>query len=133
MSDSGLFRKECLESQSAVSNGHVLIINSLSHLCLVFLVCTVLLALILFLVFSSYTRSETVSGFLQPSAGLSRISGVQNGTVEEVYIKEGDAIQAGMPLLRIRSDRLLADGSLEGQLREQLDLAIVSLFQLVGT
>lgn len=127
MSDSSLFRKECLENQSVVSNGHVLIINPLSHLCLVILVCVVLAALILFFVFGSYTRSETVSGFLQPSDGLSRISGVQSGTVEELYVKEGEVVQAGTSLLRIRTGRLLVDGSLEGQLQEQLDLAIVSL------
>ncbi len=125
MSDNGsLFRKEAIDHSCKQDHGSILIINPFSHLYLVILACTFLTALVVFLVLGSYTRSESVSGVLQPSHGLSRVTGDQSGVVAELLVKEGQAVTAGMPLLRVQTGRQLSSGSMESKLREQQHLVV---------
>ncbi|WHZ18939.1 MAG: putative Co/Zn/Cd efflux system membrane fusion protein [Rhodanobacteraceae bacterium] len=58
-------------------------------------------AIVLFLIFGHYTRRATVSGQLQPSAGLLTLSAKTTGTVTRVLVDEGTQIKTGQPLIEV--------------------------------
>lgn len=69
-------------------------------------------ALIAFAIWGQYTRKVSVPGVLVPEGGLMHISSPQPATVTEVLVKEGEAVIAGQPLIRLRAERMLAGGEL---------------------
>ncbi|WP_374433807.1 biotin/lipoyl-binding protein [Inhella sp.] len=53
----------------------------------------------------TYTRKVTLPGVLVPEGGVMDISSPQGGTVTEVLVMEGDEVQAGHALIRLRAER----------------------------
>lgn len=109
MTDS-LFRKEALQYQRERLWGEVILTQPLSLRLMTALISIALLCLILFLMLGTYTRKETVPGYLVPSAGLVRIHAPQPGTVTELLVEAGQHVDAGQVLMRVRTERMLADG-----------------------
>ena len=64
------------------------------------------LSVLLFIVFSSYTRRSTVTGQLLPSAGVIRVLTPQVGVVLEKNVVEGQFVKKGDVLYVLSSDRL---------------------------
>jgi membrane fusion protein len=56
---------------------------------------------LLFLVFGHYTRRETVTGQLVPSAGLLKIAAASAGTITQLYVREGQTVKAGDKLFEL--------------------------------
>jgi membrane fusion protein len=83
------------------------------------LACAV--ALVSFATWGQVTRKVSVPGVLVPEGGLMHLSSPQPATVAEVLVKEGEAVQAGQPLIRLRAERMLAGGELS-----QVQLAAVA-------
>lgn len=75
----------------------------------------IVLAVVMFITFGSYTRRSTVTGQLVPSAGVLRIFTPQPGVVVEKSVVEGQAVKKGDILYVLSSDRL-GVGSREIQL-----------------
>jgi membrane fusion protein len=74
-----------------------------------------------FLSFSSYSRKETVSGYLTPVTGIAKVLPPASGSVTEVYISEGDNVVAGQRLLLVRSERHGAQGqAVDGSIIDRL-------------
>jgi membrane fusion protein len=59
---------------------------------------------------TQYARKETVPGYLTPTAGAAKIFATTPGVVTEVYVREGDPVQGGQPLLTIGTGQIAADG-----------------------
>lgn len=57
----------------------------------------------LLLTLGRYARKETVAGTLEPTAGAARIVAPRSGTVQSVFVVEGQTISAGAPILTIGS------------------------------
>lgn len=74
------------------------------------------LALVSFATWGQFTRKVSVPGVLVPEGGLMHLSSQQAATVAEVLVKEGDAVQAGQALIRMRAERVVVGGEL-GQLQ----------------
>jgi multidrug efflux pump subunit AcrA (membrane-fusion protein) len=51
-----------------------------------------------------------VPGYLTPTAGAAKIFATTPGVVTEVYVREGDQVQGGQPLLTIGTGQIAADG-----------------------
>ncbi len=60
---------------------------------------------ILFLALGSYARKETVPGYLTPVTGIAKVSPSAPGVVAELFVADGDPVQAGQRLLLVRSER----------------------------
>jgi membrane fusion protein len=116
MSTTPLFRPEVMQAQSTQWLGSIRIGRppSFGVVTSVALACAA--ALISFATLGEYTRKVNVPGVLVPEGGLMNLSSPQPATVAEVLVKEGDAVQAGQPLIRLRAERVLANGEL-GQLQ----------------
>ena len=69
------------------------------------LVALVGLAIVLFLVFGSYTRRSTVSGLLVPTVGVIRVQTPQLGVILEKKVVEGQVVNKGDVLYVLSSDR----------------------------
>ncbi len=63
-----------------------------------------------FLAFGSYARKETVPGYLSPVTGIAKVSPSAPGVVAELFVADGDPVQAGQRLLLVRSERHGAQG-----------------------
>ncbi|MEE4108144.1 MAG: HlyD family efflux transporter periplasmic adaptor subunit [Halieaceae bacterium] len=105
-----LFRKEAVARQVDRLYGDVLVAPKMSSaaICLVLFVWLVSAAV--FLARASFARSESVSGWLEPDAGIVRVFAHKGGRIARVLVREGDAVVKNQPLAVVTGDRVLADG-----------------------
>jgi membrane fusion protein len=117
MSAAPLFRPEVMQAQSSQWLGSIRIGRSLSFSLVTGVALLMAAALVSFAIWGEATRKVSLPGVLVPEGGLIDLSSPQPATVAEVLIKEGDTVEAGQPLIRLRADRLLAGGEL-GRLQQ---------------
>ena len=98
----GLFRQQAIQHQSARLDGEVVIAQPVSSSLLTGALVLVVTALLIFLVWASFDRKETVSGYLKPNRGLAKITAPRAGVVSEIYIEDGQQVAAGQKLLKIQ-------------------------------
>ena len=110
MADGSLFRKKAVEAKSDNRLGEIAISQPVGIWVLAGIAIAILTAAALFLIFGEYTRKTEVTGRLVPTAGLSTLTAPANGNAGRLFVKEGDTVKAGDPLVLIESDRNLADG-----------------------
>lgn len=117
-----LFRKEALEHQRERLWGEVILTQSVSTRLMTGVLTGVVAAIIAFLILGTYTRKETVPGYLMPVDGLVEVHSSGVGTVTEVVVARGDKVKAGDTLLRVNTGRVLNSG-------QSLGLTVVELLQ----
>ncbi|HFQ4805872.1 TPA: HlyD family secretion protein [Vibrio vulnificus] len=66
--------------------------------------------IILFLSKSEYARKETVKGYLIPNLGVIKIYANKPGTIDTVYVKDGDFVHKGDMLAKVVLSRTQQDG-----------------------
>ena len=105
-----LFRQEVLNARQAQWLGVIRIGRPPSFSAFTGGALAMAVALIAFACWGEVTRKVTVHGVMLPAGGIINIVAPQAGVVSELLIHEGDEVQAGQPLLRLRSDRITASG-----------------------
>lgn len=105
-----LFRNEVMQAQSAQWLGTIRIGRPMAFAWVTGVALFLLAALLAFAMLGTIQRKARVSGVLLPVGGLIALSAPQLGVVSEILVREGDDVQAGQPLLRIRTERHLAQG-----------------------
>jgi membrane fusion protein len=108
---SDLFRKEVLEHQNKKLDGVVTIATHMSFTWVLGLILGIVIIGFTYLVLGEYHRKEVVSGYLRPTTGLSKIYPLTTGVIDEVFVEEGQIVEKGQLLARIRMERLLTSGS----------------------
>lgn len=122
-----LFRKEAVSHQSDRLTGAITLAQPLSiKLTVLVLVCFAVV-IIAFLFSAEYSRKETVRGFLMPNKGVIKSFANQSGTIEKLWVKEGDKVIKGQSLATLLVDQNNSNGitlsiELIAQLNEQLSL-----------
>lgn len=101
----GLFREEVIKAKRGDWLGGIVVATPLSRWAWTLLSLSFAAALILFLLFGQYTRRESVRGQLVPSAGLINLTARSAGSVSRVWVKEGELVLKGDPLVEIASDQ----------------------------
>jgi len=96
-----LFRKEAVEEQSTRLFGEVSLAQPLSVKLTTILILVFVVTLLGFLLSASYTRKETVQGFLRPDKGLIKAYPNRGGILQELLVNEGSRVEKGSPLARI--------------------------------
>lgn len=99
-----LFRKEAIDAIQNQWAGKVIITNPISFKILTFFAFSFALFLMLVLIFGTYTDKTTVEGQLLPLSGVVRIYPNNIGTVEEIYIQDGDFVKKGDKLFLISNE-----------------------------
>ncbi|WP_046004724.1 HlyD family secretion protein [Pseudoalteromonas rubra] len=106
----GLFRKEAIEHQGQKLDGEVSIATHMSFNWILLLILVTVVVGITYLVLGEYHRKEIVSGYLRPTDGLSKVYPLGQGVIDEVYVEEGQQVEKGQVLLRVRMERILTSG-----------------------
>ncbi len=104
-----LFRPEALAGQHDKLDGEVLIARSPKISLFVWLTIVFTAVLIGFACWGEYTHKEHVAGYLTPTTGMIRVYSPQVGVVAERYVREGQTVRQGEPLLTVTSERATAN------------------------
>ena len=96
--DVSLFRKEAISHQSERLTGAITLAQPLSIKLSVFILVSVAIAIVAFLFSAEYSRKETVRGFLMPNKGVIKSFARQGGTIEKIWVIEGDKVVKGQSL-----------------------------------
>lgn len=128
MSRTSLFRPEVAQARHGDWLGTIIVASPPSRWLLTALAASLAAALLLFLFFGQYTRRETVSGQLVPTAGLLTMTAPAAGTVGHIAVHEGQAVKAGDALMEIASEQNSAAlGDTHMLVGQQLDAQRVRL------
>lgn len=91
-------------------------------------------ALVFYLMNGEYKRKETVLGYLAPAGGVSMIRADQGGRLTQVFVSEGDYVEAGTPLFESRVDVETAGGFIGERRLLSTDVRLSELNeQMTGT
>lgn len=112
---SGLFRQEAMEHQRARLWGDVIIVQPTSYFSLVATFLIVFICIGLFLASQSFTRKESVIGYLSPENGLSNIYADRGGAIDALFVKPGDFVTKGQTLATLALQRRLPSGASSGR------------------
>ncbi len=119
-----LFRKEAMDAQLQRLTGEISLAQPLSLKLTVGIIVITLVAALYFFSVTNYARKETVRGFLRPEKGLTKIYAKDQGTVDKIYVKAGDKVTKGDPILRIiRQQNFTSSKELNQQLINELTRA----------
>lgn len=117
-----LFRKEAVSHQSERLTGAITLAQPLSIKLTVLILVSVAVAIVAFLFSAEYSRKETVRGFLMPNKGVIKSFANQGGTIEKLWVKEGDEVTKGQSLATILVQQSNSEGvDLSEQLSDQLN------------
>ena len=106
-----LFRQEAIEFQQHHRQfGELALLQPLSTKLLTWFITMVVAVVLGFLFLGHYARKETVVGYLTPVAGTSKVFIPQQGTITEIYVKEGQEIEKGQPLFAVETSQIAANG-----------------------
>ena len=106
-----LFRQEAIEFQQHNRQwGQVALLQPLSTKIITWFIVVAAAIIVTFLFFAQYSRKETVIGYLMPTAGTAKIFASQQGTIREIYVKEGQEVEKGQPLLAVETSRIATNG-----------------------
>ena len=105
-----LFRREAVAHQSERLTGAITLAQPLSIKVTTLILVAVATAIIVFLFSAEYSRKETVRGFLMPSKGVIKSYANQAGTIEKIWVKEGDKVTKGQSLATILVQQSNSEG-----------------------
>lgn len=117
-----LFRQEALAAQKHRQMG-IVSLHTPPHRWLMICVTTSLtIAVLLFLVFGTYTKRERVVGQLLPTSGLLNSSPPVAGSVIDVHVREGDVLAEGAQIATVSVEVATELGSTRQMIAAQLKL-----------
>lgn len=115
-----LFRPEAIHATRQQHLGHVLVDQPLSYRLLALLAGLLVILIITFGYFASYTRKATLHGLLMPEQGMLRLSAPTSGRLTEVLAVEGQQVAQGDLLAVISGERQSGLGDTQALIAEQL-------------
>jgi membrane fusion protein len=134
--EQGLFRANAVKQQSARLDGDVIVAQPLSITLLTAILLAVVLGLLTFLSLASFNRKETVSGYLKPDMGLAKVMSPRSGVIRQLYVADGQQVQAGDHLALVAVPDELAKGdslsaTLQQGIGQQAELVKLRRQQLI--
>ena len=106
-----LFRPEAIEYQRHHRRwGKVALLQPVSTKFLSWSLVAAIAAIAVFLCLAPYARKQTVIGYLTPASGTAKILASQDGVIQQVYVRQGQDVRKGQPLLTIGTQQMSADG-----------------------
>lgn len=106
----GLFRIQAVENRKQGLHGDVMVLPQLSHGLILSALILWVLSVFIWLFVGHYARRQTVSGWLEPPEGITRIYVESNGIIQKVLVAEGEQVTQDQPLFIINDDHILANG-----------------------
>lgn len=100
-----LFRQEVMNARKNHWLGDVMIASPPSLRVSAIAAAVIIIAIVLFICFFSYTKKQQVQGVLMPDKGVIKIYSPQPGLIIDINVKEGDKVNPGDPLLVLSGER----------------------------
>jgi membrane fusion protein len=123
-----LFRQEVLDERKDGQFGQISLIQPARTWAFSACAAVIALAVILFLIFGSYTRRNRVTGQLVPVQGLATVVAPANGQLAKVNVREGARVKAGDVLAVIEVPRATPeDGDTSAAVQSRLRTRAESL------
>jgi membrane fusion protein len=122
-----LFRAEALATKSAQRFGNVLIHQPWGYGLAAILAGALILLVVAFAFFGTYTRKATISGLLMPEQGMLRLTAPGSGILSAVRVAEGQSVEAGETLFVLSGERLSATGGTQKLIAQQLSQRLALL------
>lgn len=122
-----LFRDDVLNEQKNTWIGEIVLIRPLSFTFYSIFSLTIILVIIIFFMYGSYTKRSSVQGQLVPSNGLIKVYSTDTGIVLKKYVKEGQIIRKGDVLYEISLERIGLKGNVQDAISSQVKLKNLSL------
>lgn len=107
-----MFRKEAIEYQSNKWKSTAVLFSRVPAWLVFSISFFISTAFILFIIFGSYTRRETVVGELVMQAHPILLSAPKSGYISESYIEPHQQVKKGDPLFKITLDRITHSGNI---------------------
>lgn len=125
-----MFRKEVVEANSYRLLGKVTLTQPTSIYTITFSIVAIFMVIVIYVSMASFSRKETVKGYLTPKTGVVKVFSNKIGIVDKIYVKEGDVVKSGAALLKVRHSQNLATGAeLSAELTNELINQINTLQQ----
>jgi membrane fusion protein len=106
-----LFRQEVFEFQQHHRQwGQIALLQPLSTKILTWFLAAAVSLVVAFLFVGQYARKETAIGYLTPTDGTAKIFASQQGTIKEIYVREGQEVEKEQPLLAVDTSQIAANG-----------------------
>lgn len=99
--NTGLFREEALRAESRLFSGERVLYQPPTLRFLFLFFCAVFLVLLIFAATAGVSRSETVRGHLNSTAGTAKVYAPRSGVATSVLVAEGVTVERGEVLLTI--------------------------------
>jgi len=122
-----LFRPEAMRGQDRL-HGEVVLVPPVSWQILGGFLLLSVIAAGLFLSLAEYSKVTAVEGRLTGSRGVLRTVALRPGRIEEVFVREGQRVEAGAPLARLSVST--SDGT--ASLEERRSAAVLRQDELLG-
>lgn len=106
----GLFRDEVLQARQAQFLGTIRIARKPAFSVATVVALVLAGCLVAFAWRGEVTRKARLAGVLAPTLGTLAVSAPQAGTLLDVRVREGDAVDAGQTLMLVGTDRATAQG-----------------------
>ena len=129
-----LFRQQVIDEQGQRLLGTVILFQPMSLRIIIFLLALFIIVVITFLSNATFSRKETVQGYLRPDKGHIRSYSFKDSIVKDIFIEKGQKIFKGTPLMHLSGNTSLSDGEelldkLTTELLKQLSLEDEGLLQ----
>src|SRR5690625_300511 len=123
-----LFRKEALAARQHRWLGEIVLVRPLSLTLLTFMSAVFAVAVIVFLIWGSYTKRTTVSGHVVPTGGLVKVYAPEASLVLEAKVVEGQSVRREDVLYVLSGERESAvHGATHASIGQRLEERRLSL------
>ncbi len=130
MTDTPLFRPQALAAQGENLMGQVVLTLPGLYRLLAVATVAVVVAIIAFMFWGSYSRHQSVRGVVVPASGMVIVQPRSPGFVDQLLAKEGQLVRAGQVILTVNTSLGLADGQvMEVQQLAQLRASLMLVKQ----
>jgi membrane fusion protein len=114
-----LFRQEAIDAQREKLLGELSTARPVPLWVFTLLAVAFATAFVVFVFVGEYTRRERVEGYLVGDAGAARIFSPEAGTVTQLLVKEGDQVDVGTPIARLKLEHSQTGGGSTSEAVEQ--------------
>ncbi|TPS59934.1 HlyD family secretion protein [Acinetobacter baumannii] len=122
-----LFREEVFNEMKNKWIGEIILLRPLSFTFYTVFSLLIIILIVVYFIYGSYTKRSTVQGQLVPSNGLVKVYSTDAGIILKKYIKEGQNVKKGDILYEISLERMDKQGDVQDAISSQVQLRNLSL------
>ena len=106
-----LFRDEVVRKRADSMHGSVVLSQPRATTMIVVALGVLMIGFLAFAFLGEYSRTETARGILITDPPSAKISVARQGVVSEIFVRDGDIVRKGDPLVRIDTDIQTGEGA----------------------